>query len=116
MGHTPEKLLWDAKVATDRIFRFIAGKSFGDYLDDEMLRAAVERQFEIIGEALTSLKRTAPDIANQIPELSRIIAFRNVLIHEYAAVDNRLVWGVAEGKLEDLRSSLDRLLAEAKRS
>jgi uncharacterized protein with HEPN domain len=49
-----------------------------------MLRAAFERQFEIIGEAFTGLRRTAPDLARTIPDLSRIVAFRNVLIHSYA--------------------------------
>src|SRR5215472_11791876 len=44
--------LWDARRAAERITRFTAGKTYDDYLDDDMLRAAVERQFEIIGEAL----------------------------------------------------------------
>ena len=46
-------LLWDARCAAERIIRFTAGRSYDDYLDDDMLRAAVERQFEIIGEALS---------------------------------------------------------------
>ena len=43
-----------------------------------MLRSAVERQFEIIGEALNQLSKVAPDLAAQIADLSRIVAFRNV--------------------------------------
>jgi uncharacterized protein with HEPN domain len=78
---------------------------------DEMLRAAVERQFEIIGEALSGLKRVDPAAAAAIPDLARIIAFRNILIHGYASVDDRLVWGVVESDLPALRSALDRLLS-----
>ncbi|MSP50296.1 MAG: DUF86 domain-containing protein [Alphaproteobacteria bacterium] len=112
MGGDAGKYLWDAKVAADRIARFTAGKSFNDYRSDEMMRSAVERQFEIIGEALSALRRVAPEMIAAIPEATRIIAFRNVLIHQYAAVDDLLVWGVVEGKLPDLRSALGRLLGD----
>jgi uncharacterized protein with HEPN domain len=49
-------------------------------------------------------------MADSIPDVARIVAFRNVLIHGYAGVDDRLVWGVIEGDLDDLRSALSRLL------
>lgn len=75
-----------------------------------MLKSAVERQFEIIGEALNALSKIAPEMAETIPELRRIVAFRNVLIHGYATVDDRLVWGVVEGKLPLLRDAVTRLL------
>lgn len=106
------KLLWDAQQAAERIARFTVGKCFSDYEADELLRSAVERQFEIIGEAFNHLARVDVLVAEQIPDLPRIIAFRNVLIHGYATVDNRLVWGVIETNLDPLRSTLDRLLAE----
>jgi uncharacterized protein with HEPN domain len=108
------KYLWDAQQAAERIARFTAGRSLDDYLADEMLRAAVERQFEIIGEALSGLKRIAPEIAVAISDLPRIIAFRNILIHGYATVDNQLVWGVVEADLSRLRNELDDLLAADK--
>ena len=49
------KYLRDIQVAAERIHRFTAGKQFEQYLADEMLRSAVERQFSIIGEALSRL-------------------------------------------------------------
>jgi uncharacterized protein with HEPN domain len=105
------KFLWDAKTAAERITRFTAGRSLDDYLADEMLRAAVERQFEIVGEALAALRRVAPNSASRIPDLARIVAFWNILVHGYATVDDRLVWGIVEGDLAGLRATLERLLS-----
>ena len=72
--------------------RFTSAKSFADYEADDFLRSAFERQFEIVGEALNQLSRLDAATAATIAELPRIVAFRNVLIHGYASVDNRIVW------------------------
>jgi uncharacterized protein with HEPN domain len=79
-------------------------------MPDDMLRAAVERQFEIIGEAFAGPRRVDPGLAAGIPDLARVIAFRNVLIHAYATVDDRLVWDVAERELPALRTAIAQLL------
>ena len=110
MKEGSRKYLWDAMTAAERIGRFTSGRALDEYLSDELLRSAVERQFEIIGEALAALRRTDPDTASTIPEIDRIVAFRNLLIHGYATVDDRLVWGVVEGKLSGLREALSRLV------
>ena len=75
-----------------------------------MRRSAVERQFEIVGEALNQLRRVAPDFAERVPDLPRIVAFRNLLIHGYAAIDDRLVWEVATERTAPLLAILDELL------
>jgi uncharacterized protein with HEPN domain len=106
------KYLWDAQRAAERIARFTAGRSFEDYLADDMLRAAVERQFEVIGEAFAGLRRADPALAAAIADLPRIVAFRNILIHGYATVDDRLVWGVVERDLAGLQEAIARLLGE----
>ena len=106
------KLLWDAQHAAERIARFTTGKTFTEYEVDEYLRSAVERQFEIVGEAMNQLRRIDPETATAIPELPRVIAFRNILVHRYADVDNRLVWGVLETDLPSLHATLGRLLAK----
>ncbi len=111
-GADPRKYLWDARSAAEKVGRFTAGRSFNDYLADEMLRAAVERQLEIIGEALAGLRRVEPDLAGKVPDLARIVAFRNILIHGYASVDDRLVWGVVETHLATLHAAIDDLLAD----
>jgi uncharacterized protein with HEPN domain len=77
-----------------------------------MLRSAVERQFEIIGEALTKLAKVDQETAALISEHRRIIAFRNILIHGYAQIDDRLVWGVVESKLPTLSQEMKKLLEE----
>jgi uncharacterized protein with HEPN domain len=107
-----KKYLWDAHEAARLIRRFVADKSFADYQGDDMLRSAVERQFEIIGEALNLMSKIDAAVAADIPELGRIVAFRNVLIHGYATVDDRLVWGIVEGKLPLLDAACEKLLAD----
>lgn len=104
------KLLWDAREAADRIARVIAARDLDDYLGDDLLRSAVERQFEVIGEALPRLRRIDAQLAECVPELSRIVDFRNVLAHGYASVDDHLVWDLAKTKLPALRAALDTLL------
>jgi uncharacterized protein with HEPN domain len=113
MTREAAKLLWDARLAADRVARITANRSFEDYLADEILRWAVERQLTIIGEALSGLRRVDSPMAGNIPDLARIVAFRNVLIHGYAVVDDRLVWGVIERNLDQLRTVLATLLKDA---
>jgi len=105
-------LLWDAQRAAGLISTFVADRTWPDYQHDPMLRSAVERQFEIVGEALNRLSRVDPETATQIPDLPRIVAFRNVLIHGYAAIDNELVWEAATARTQELRRVLDNLLGE----
>lgn len=80
------------------------------YLADRMLRSAVERQFEIIGEALRQLQKVAPDLAREIPELNQAIALRNILIHGYTTIDDRTVWRTVHESLPALRARLAGLL------
>jgi len=106
------KLLWDARRAAERVARFTRGRSFADYEADDFLRSAVERQLEIVGEAFNQLQRIDAAVAAAIPDLSRIVGFRNILIHGYATVDNKIVWGVVETNLGPLLELLESLLAQ----
>jgi len=108
-----KKYLYDIAQAADLAMEFIAGKSFGDYGGDVMLRSAVERQLEIVGEALAQLARIDTETASRISEHRRIIAFRNILIHGYAEIDHRIVWDVLEGKLPVVRAEARALLSGA---
>ena len=104
--------LWDARVAVDAIRQFTHGRTVEEYRGDAMLRSAVERQFEILGEALNQLRRLAPAVAERIPELGEIIDFRNLLIHGYATIDHDTVWRTVEHDLDRLRDQLGQLLTE----
>ena len=70
--------LWDVREAGKLIQQFSTSRSMADYFADALLRSAVERQFEIIGEALNQLRKIDEATANQIPEIRRIVAFRNI--------------------------------------
>ncbi|QWF22979.1 DUF86 domain-containing protein [Nocardioides sp. LMS-CY] len=76
-----------------------------------MLRSAVERTIQIVEDALNRLSRVDPEIAAIIPDLPRIVAFRNVLAHGYAIIDDELVWEVAATRAAPLAEMLKRLLA-----
>ncbi len=105
MRRDPRKYLWDALRAGGFLRQFAAGKTFEEYQDDVLLRSAVERQLEIVGEAFSQLAKRNTDLAAQIPELPRIVAFRNILIHGYASVDDTLVWQVLTEKLRSWKQS-----------
>ena len=66
MPPDPRAWLFDIAEAGQRLMRFISGKTWIDYRDDELLRAGVERQFEIVGEALSQLRRHSPELAAHI--------------------------------------------------
>jgi hypothetical protein len=71
-----QKYLFDINEACELLVRFTIGKTFSDYSADPMLRSAVERQFEIIGEALAQLLRLDPSLRSRISDAGRIIAFQ----------------------------------------
>lgn len=102
MPHKALKYVFDIKAAAERVQRFVVAKTEADYLADELLQSAVERQFEIIGEAMSKLYKTDSGMAESITDYRKMIAFRNVLIHGYATIDPLIVWGVIESNLEDL--------------
>jgi uncharacterized protein with HEPN domain len=77
-----------------------------------MAQAAVERKFEVIGEALNQLSKFDAAIAARIPDLPKIVAFRNQLIHDYAMVNVGTVWNIAQSALPALLKSVQVLLDE----
>jgi uncharacterized protein with HEPN domain len=87
MTDATRKLLFDILQAGRAIQEFVEGISFGQYSADLRTRSAVERQFEILGEAFVRLRETDEETFVQSPQASRIIGFRNRLIHGYNAID-----------------------------
>jgi uncharacterized protein with HEPN domain len=106
------KYLYDIQEAARLASQFTSGKSFQDYRSDAMLRLAVERAFSIIGEALVQLAQIDAATAVRITDHQRIIAFRNILVHAYAHIDDRLVWEIVEYKLPTLLLEVTGLMNE----
>ena|SRR5436309_12308697 len=109
-------LLFDVQEACRLLLSFTAGKTFPDYCSNPLLRSAVERQFEIIGEALNKAVKLDKGLTSQISECEKIIAFRNFLIHAYALVSNETVWNIIETRLSVLQNEIDKLLTDQSRS
>lgn len=108
-----KKCLEDVRQAAELILQFTAGKSYDDFVPDALLKSAVERQFEIIGEALNRLSKLDAALVAGLPETPRIIAFRNILIHGYDIVDDQVVWDIVQYKLAPLHTQVTSLLISA---
>jgi uncharacterized protein with HEPN domain len=112
MQHDP--LAWRSDVcqAIDYITAFVRGRDFDAYLADTMFRSAVERQLEIVGEALTQFAREAPDLAARIGDLRPAIATRNAPIHGYRSLEHETIWLTIHENLPELRAQVAALLDE----
>jgi uncharacterized protein with HEPN domain len=104
--------LFDVQQAAAAIAEFTSGKTLDDYRADRLLRSGVERQFEIIGEALAQLTKIDAPVAARIADHQRIIGFRNVLIHAYSRVNDDAVWEIVLTKLPTLQREVESLLNE----
>jgi len=101
------------REAGESILQHTSGKTLSEYSADRFFRRAVEREFEIIGEALRRIELRDPSVATRISELRRIIDFRNRIIHGYDTVDDAVVWGVTEKRLPSLVKEVTDLLESA---
>jgi uncharacterized protein with HEPN domain len=102
----------DALAAGHAVDRFLAGRTLDQYVADELVRSAVERQFEIIGEALSRALRADSSLSSDLPEARAVIGFRNVLAHGYDAVVDETVYDLASEALPVLMRRLTGLLEE----
>ena len=106
------KLLWDVREACNAIEQFVQGKTDSDYLKDNLLRSAVERQLMILGEALYQANRIDQDLSKHITDLRKIIGFRHLLVHDYSSTQNETVWGIVENNVPQLGEEVARLLPD----
>lgn len=88
----PEAYLTDVRSFAEDIERFLRGRTFQDFVDDGMFRAAVERKLQNIGEALVQLSRLSEPMASQIPRHRQLIGLRNVLVHGYSGLNDLEIW------------------------
>ena len=112
MQRDPRAFLWDVRESALAIQLFTSGMDAAGYAGNAMAQAAVERKFEVIGEALNQLSKLDAAMAARIPDLSQIVAFRNQLIHGYATVNVGTVWNIAQNAVPVLIESVQVLLDE----
>jgi uncharacterized protein with HEPN domain len=103
-------LLLDIKVSISKILDYTVGMTFGSYDADSKTKDAVERNFEIIGEAAS---RIPDDFKKLHPSIEwRIIKdFRNFMIHEYFGINNQIVWDTIQFRLPDLVQEISTLIS-----
>lgn len=112
MSPRTPKHLEDIRDACAFILEVTRGISSVDFAEDRLRRQAVERNFEIVGEALKRIGRDDPNTFGRIPDCRRIIAFRNILAHAYDGVDHAIVWQIIEDDVPRLLKVVERLLAD----
>ena len=100
-----EAYLWDMLDAAQAVRRFVKGRAFQDYVADRLLRNAVERNVEIIGEAARGV---SAQFQASHPEITwrGIIGQRNVIAHEYGEIDDQRLWAVATQFIPELIDKL----------
>lgn len=105
--------LYDMLSAADAIRTFVSNRSYEEYAEDLLLRSAVERQFEILGEAMTRAMRIDPGLGGRLAERQRVVDFRNVIAPGYDTLAHATVWDVAVRYLPELREQIATELREA---
>ena len=104
-----KKFLFDIKESIGSIEEYLGDKrDFNIYIADKMLWRAIEREFEIIGEAMSRIGKLDPTI--YISGKMQIISMRNRVIHGYDKIDNEIIWGTIVRHLPTLKTEVDNLL------
>ncbi len=108
MDDIAKKYLYDIQKAIDSIESYFGEKKiFSEYEANDMLQKAVERQIEIIGEAVNRLSKANPEV--KITNARRIIDTRNYVIHGYDKVSNEIIWSIVVKHLPLLREEINGL-------
>ncbi len=105
----PIFFLEDIKQSLDKIFRYTEGVEFEQFVSNDMLKDAVERNFEVIGEAVKNLP---DDLRSSYPNVpfKQVAGMRDKLIHDYFGVDYSLVWNTIKEKLPQFRKDIEEII------
>ena len=101
------KICFDILKAITELQDFTNDKKIADYHNSRMLQMAVERGFEIIGEALRRMRDEFPNEFFSISDGRKIIDFRNILTHGYDAISDEIVWNAIENNLSILKTEVE---------
>jgi uncharacterized protein with HEPN domain len=104
------KLLYDVKLAIDEIDSFfkVELRTYENYKKNTLLRRAVERNLEIIGEAMNRILREDPSFS--IENANRIVGLRNQIIHGYDSVSDETIWGIVTLHIPKLKTDIDKMI------
>lgn len=108
--------LQDIVDACDSVVITIHGVDMVAYLANRTIRSAVEREFTIVGEAVNSISRQDPELADRISNARKIVGFRNQLVHDYVAIKDEVVWAIAQHDAPVLREECLALIDELERA
>jgi uncharacterized protein with HEPN domain len=104
-----EKYLFDIQISINSINEYLGSTSdFKEYENNKLLRRAIEREIEIIGEAANRIYKI--DSTIKIDNVRKIIDLRNWVIHGYDKIDNVVIWGIISKQLPLLKNQIDELL------
>jgi uncharacterized protein with HEPN domain len=106
MPHDLKKSVWDAWNACRLILEFTDGVTLENYYENALRRSAVERQFEILGEAFNRIDDVDPSYRDRFSEMGEAIGMRNRMIHGYDRVNNEIVWLAAKKHIPILMAKL----------
>ena len=104
------KYLYDIKIAIGEIDSFFENepRSYENYRQNSLLKRAIERNLEIIGEAMTRILKEDPGFL--IENSKRIISLRNQIIHGYDSVSDESIWGIINLHIPKLKTEIDSLI------
>ena len=104
-----KRYLYDISISINSIFEYLGEeRNFFEYQNNKLLRRGVEREFEIIGEAVNRILIKEPEIS--ISNARRIVQTRNFIIHNYDKVDDTLIWGIISNDLPKLQIEVGKLI------
>lgn len=112
MQPDPIALLKDIRQAIQFITEDTASMTFDMFVRDRRTRQAVERNFEIIGEAMNRLRRRSPELFERFSAARQVIDFHNVVAHGYDVIDYVSMWQTVHQSLPVLRDEVDQFLQE----
>ncbi len=101
----------DIQSAVVAINLFVGNQSYERYAFSFFLPSAVERKIEIMGEALSKMKKENPEYLEKIRCHREFISLRNILIHGYGFSDSRIVWSLIQESLDNLYTDTFRIIS-----
>ncbi len=104
-----KKHLYDIKISIESIYEYLGDKrDFLEYQNNKLLRRAIEREIEIIGEAMNRALNEDPDL--EIENARKIVDTRNWVVHGYDKVDDVIIWGIISKHLPKLKEEIEAYL------